>query len=76
MSELNRCPKCRIIPAKAGGCVNVSPCPMELLAKYIRYIQDVEGTDYIKSRGMFPSKEHFTSAEWEVLEELSKSAAP
>ena len=52
-----------------------------LLKKYIQYIKDIEGTDYIHMQGIdyayskndnYMSDVKFTKEEWEILKSLSK----
>jgi hypothetical protein len=44
-----------------------------LLEKYVNYIMDCEGTDYIHVHdNRYMSDVKFTDNEWEILEEISK----
>ena len=49
---------------------------MRALKKYVQYINDVEGTDYITIHDQRPfSDVDFTSEEWGLLKEISKQNA-
>lgn len=47
--------------------------PNELLAKYMRYVEDQSGSDYVDiGLREFCTNERFTRAEWAMLEEASE----
>jgi len=44
-----------------------------LLGKYIKYVMDCEGTDYITYQdSRYKSEVEFSHEEWQILEEISK----
>lgn len=52
------------------GCQHWSPDPLDLLKKYIRYVEQCEGTHFLYHYAGYGDDQKFTGDEWAALQRL------